>query len=583
MSLGVRPGSDNSLRGPRNFPEVTEESGTGSHPSELPQTVTAAPGYNEQHGNDDSLDSLRMSSTPSGSPAIKPPADFFEHIHSISRQSSVFLLGTLFTVAAGYLFKIYLARKLGAEALGVYTLGMTAGGLVSIVGAAGVPQTASRFVAIYASAGQTRKLVRFLWFGAATLLVTNALVGVAMVAGRRLIADRLYHTPILARYMHFFAAIMLLGALTTFLGQALAGYKDVARRTVITNFIGTPATMVISVALLTAGLGLWGYLAAQVLSALLVLALLARAVWKLTPKAAPQALSASGPEGAPLFEREVVSFAALLIGMQALEFLTSQSDRIILGIYLNVREVGIYSVAASMVVFVGLFLQSINQIFAPTIAELFAKGEHDLLLRLYQTLTKWSLGLTIPLALGMMMFAKPLMGIFGSDFREGWPVLAIATIGQLVNCGVGSVGFLLLMSDQQTRVFRAQAITVVITVGLNLALIPRLGLIGAAIATAATNTSLNLLWFWDVRKRLSLSPGRQGYISLILPTAVTILALVMVRFALQSRVPEIVLVLIGLSAGYIAFALTALRFALEPHDKILAATAYARIRGMFAA
>ena len=522
-----------------------------------------------------------MSSTVSGPPAAKPTEDFVAHVHSISRQSSVFLLGTLFTVAASYLFKIYLARTLGAEALGIYALGMTAGGLVSIVGAAGVPQTASRFVAIYASTGQTRKLRRFLWFGALTLLVTNALVGVVMVLCRQWIADRLYHTPALARYMHFFAAIMVLGALTTFLGQALAGYKDVARRTVITNFIGTPATMVLSVALVSLGLGLWGYLAAQVASAVLVVLLLAASIWKLTPKLDPQGLAADSAK-MPIFEKEVLSFAAVLFGMQALEFVSGQSDKIILGIYLNAREVGIYSVAASMVAFVGLFLQSINQIFAPTIAELFAKGERALLLRLYQTLTKWSLGLTIPLALGIMIFAKPLMGVFGPDFREGWVVLAIATVGQLVSCAVGSVGLLLLMSDQQTRMVRAQAITVFLTVGLNLVLIPRIGLVGAAIATAATNVSLNLLWFRDVRTRLSLVPSRHGYVSLILPSAAAVLVLVSIRSFVHVHIPDAVFVLIALAAGYVAFAAVALRFALDAQDKELALSAYARIRGRFA-
>jgi O-antigen/teichoic acid export membrane protein len=528
-----------------------------------------------------------MSSISSGSPASKPPADFVGRVHSISRQSSVFLLGTLFTVAAGYLFKIYLARTLGAEALGIYTLGMTAGGLVSIVGAAGMSQTSSRFVAVYASTGQTRKLVRFLWFGGLMMLVTNTLVACLMVAGRKWIAYRLYHTPVLARYMHFFAAIMVLGALTTFLGQALAGYKDVARRTVITNFIGTPVTMAISVALLSLGLGLWGYLTAQVASAMLVLVLMIAAVWKLTPKSEGRSsllLDSSSPraEKSPLFEKEVISFALVLLGMQVLEFTGGQSDRIILGIYLNAREVGIYSVAASVVAFVGIFLQSINQIFAPTIAELFHNGERELLLRLYQTLTKWSLGLTIPVALAVMIFARPLMGIFGADFREGWPVLAIATLGQLVSCGVGSVGLLLLMSDQQNRVVRAEAITVFLTLALNFALIPRLGLIGAAIASATTNTSLNLLWFRDVRNRLSLFPSRHGYISLLLPTAITIFVLMMVRRLLQWHVHDIVLVPLALGAGYAAFLLSALRFALDPQDKILAASAYARIRGMFA-
>ncbi len=516
-----------------------------------------------------------MSSTPA-LPLDELPTDFQGHVRSISRQSFVFLLGTIFSVVAGYLFKIYLARVLGAEALGIYALGMTAGGLVSIVSAAGVPQTASRFVAVYAATGENRKLGRFLWLGALALLVTNILVGCLMVAGRRLIAFHIYHTPLLAQYMKFFAAIMVLGAVTTFMGQALAGYKDVARRTVITNFVGTPSTMLFSVALLTCGLGLWGYLAAQIASALLVLVLITRAVWKLTPKPARQPFSGRAA-GVPLFDREVYSFAGVLFGVQALEFIGGQSDRILLAVYLNAREVGIYSVAASMVAVVGLFLQSINQIFAPTIAELHAKGDHDLLLRLYQTLTKWSLALSVPLAVGMIIFAKPMMGIFGPDFREGWSVLAIATLGQIINCGVGSVGLLLLMSGQQKRMLRAQAITVPVMLTLNFLLIPHWGIVGAAIASAATNASLNLLLLREVRSHLSLFPAKNSYISLLLPTALTISVLMMLHTFLNSF-PYALQVLIGFGGAYIAFGLFVLAFALEPQDKVVMGSAYARIR-----
>ena len=518
-----------------------------------------------------------MSSSAASPPINNDSTDFLSRVHSISRQSVVFSLGTLFTIGAGYLFKIYLARVLGAEALGIYALGMTAGGLVSIVGAAGVPYTASRFVAVYATTGQNQKLGRFLSLGSLVLFGTMFLFGCLMVATRRLIAFRIYHTPVLAQYMKFFAVIMVLGALTTFLGQALAGYKDVARRTVITNFIGTPATMLFSVALLTFGLGLWGYLAAQVASAFLVLALLTRAVWNLTPKAARQPFSGSAAASAPLFEKEVVSFAASLLGIQVLEFVSGQGDRILLGIYLNAREVGIYSVAASIVAFVALFLQSINQIFGPTIAELHAKGDKVLLLRLYQTLTKWSLGLTIPLALGITIFAKPMMGLFGPDFREGWSVLAIATAGQLVNCGVGSVGLLLFMSDQEKLFFKTQAIIVPVMLLLNVALIPHWGIAGAAFASAASNTSLNLLWLRSVRSRLSLSPSKKGYISLFLPTAFAVAVLVILRVGLSS-IPNVLQLAIGIGAGYIAFGISAALFALEPQDRLLAVTAYARIR-----
>jgi hypothetical protein len=42
-------------------------------------------------------------------------SEFRSHVGEISRQSSVFFAGTIFTVAAGYFFKVYVARMLGAE------------------------------------------------------------------------------------------------------------------------------------------------------------------------------------------------------------------------------------------------------------------------------------------------------------------------------------------------------------------------------------------------------------------------------------------------------------------------------------
>jgi O-antigen/teichoic acid export membrane protein len=519
---------------------------------------------------------------------MRPPqsaAELPDHLHRISRQSAVFFIGTIFTAAAGYLFKIYLARILGAEALGIYALGMTVGGLAGVLAAAGIPQTANRFIAVYAGTGQTRNLARFLGGSMLILASTSLAVGAGMVAAKHWIADRLYHTPQLARYMSLFAVIMFLGSFTTFLGQALGGYKDVARRTVITNFIGTPANMLLTVALLSLGWALWGYLTAQILSALLVLALLIRATWRLTPAAArplvrPQLDAASSPFR--LLRHEVARYAVVLFGVQVLEFVATQADRILLGIYLDAREVGIYSVAASLVAFVGLFLQAINQIFAPTIAELHARGERFLLGNLYRTLTKWTLGLTLPFALGLIIFAVPLMGIFGPDFRSGWPVLAIATLGQLVSCGAGSVGLMLLMSGQQNRMIRAQAIGAVFTVLVNLLLIPRLGIVGAAIAGAATNACLNLLWLREVRSRLGLAPSARGYLSLVLPTIGASAVMLLARTRLEAQFPAFVAVAVGLCIGYAVFVLTALRFSLDASDRRLADDAWARIRGMFA-
>ncbi len=508
--------------------------------------------------------------------ATAPPSGFGRHLKHISHQSSVFLIGTLFSTAAGYFFKIYVARVLGAEALGIYALGMTAVTFAGVFAAMGLPQSANRFVAVYSATAEPRKLGRFLWSSTTALLVSNVLVGILLFAAKPWVAGRLYHTPVLATYMQFFVLIMITGALTTFLGQALAGFKDVARRTVITNFIGQTLTMALTIILLTAGYGFKGYLVAQVASAVVVLLLLGRATWKLSP---PVARIPS--VGWPILEPEVVSFSAVLFGIQGLEFLSSQSDKVLLGVYLNAREVGIYSVAAALVGFVSILLQSTNQIFAPTIAELHASNQHELLLSLYQTLTKWVLGFTLPLAFVIMIFARPLMEIFGREFGEGWLVLVIATFGQLVNCGVGSVGQLLLMSGQQRRMMRGQAIAVPVSLALNFLLIPRIGLIGAAVAAAVTNALLNLLWLRDVKKTLSLAPSGRGYISLLLPGAATLVAVWFVRMGFRGTTHYFLSVVAGMVAGYAVFVLSALVVGLNSSDRMLARSAWQQVRRSF--
>ncbi len=504
------------------------------------------------------------------------PADFRRHIGHISRQSLVFFTGTIFTVAAGYLFKVYLARVLGAEALGIYALGMTVIGLLGVFNSLGLPHSAVRFVAAYTATARLDLLRGFLARGTVLLLLSNLLLGGVVLLAGPWIAVRFYHTPALTRYLGLFVVIMLFGALNTFLGQVLAGYKDVARRTVITNFIGSPVTMALTVGLVAGGLGLGGYVLAQIASAVLVALLLVGAVRRLTPLAA-QSLAGSLPQ----LEKKVVSFSAAALGVNFLEFLMAQADKVLIGFYLNARALGIYAVAAAIVAFVPVALQSVNQIFSPTIADLYARGQLELLGRIFQTLTKWVLGFTIPLAAAMIIFAPRLMAIFGRDFEAGWPILVIGTLGQLVNCGVGSVGYLLLMSGNQGRLIRVQAVMAVAMVLLNLLCIPRWGITGAAVAAAATSTVSNLWYLHEVRRTLGLSPYNRGYLGLLLPTAGTLVALVLGKQVSQTFGSQWLVIVVWFPLAYVVFAGVALARGLNRDDRLIARVAWARLRGLF--
>ena len=501
---------------------------------------------------------------------------FRQRIKQISLHSSMFFAGTMFTGLASYLFKVYLARTIGAHDLGIYALGMTMVALLGVFDGLGLPQTAVRFIPLYSATGKSNQLRGFLLRALTLLLGVNVILAVGMLFLGPWVAQRLYHTAELKPYLPLFAMIMLLGALANYGGQVLQGFKDVARRTVITNFIGTPVLILLAVGFLLLGWGLWGYIFAQVVSALIVLGLLFVAAWRLTP---PDVFQQRGP--LPPLGSQVVSFGIAALGIAMLEFLLAQTDKILIGFYLNPKEVGIYAVAMTVVAFVPIALSSVNQIFSPTIADLHSRGEHELLQRLFQTLTKWVLGLTLPLGTVVIVFAEPLMRVFGADFAIGWPVLVIGTLGQLVNCGTGSVGFLLMMSGNQNRLVKVQATMAAVLVLLNILLIPKFGLIGAAAVAALTNICTNFWNLAEVRSVLRLSPYNYSYFRLVPAAIATVFAEIALKRFGGPNQASLLFIVVGVILGYLVFLTSALALGLGPDDRLIADAVWTRLGATF--
>jgi O-antigen/teichoic acid export membrane protein len=499
--------------------------------------------------------------------------EFNRNLGQIFRQSAVFFLGTLFTMGAGYFVKVYVARKLGAEQLGLYALGMTLVNFVQMAGMLGLHGTAPRFVSAYNATGKFDELRAYLTRSTSAIVLLNLLWSVGLVASGSWISRKVYHAPDLARYIPMFALLAVLGAINVFYCQVLAGFKDVAKRTVITNFIGSPLVIALTVLLLALGTGMWGYLGAQVASAVVVVAMLVGAAWKATPQPARFRWAHLLP-----LNPEVKSMALAFLGMGVLDFLVSQADKILLGLYLNPRVVGVYVLASTLTSFIPIILQSVNQIFAPVIADLHAQGRREVLQKLFQTLTKWVIGLTFPLAIVMVVFAARLMRIFGADFESGWPVLVIGAVGQLVNCGVGSVGYLLLMSGNQKRLIKVQFAMTIVSVVTNLSLIPTLGLVGAALASAGVNVGGNLWNLYEVRKALGISPYNRSYFALSVPGMTALITVLMVRHWSGPGANPWFVVVLSLLLGYAVFAGFAAAFALDPDDRMFARSVWSQLR-----
>jgi len=498
---------------------------------------------------------------------------YLRQMGQISFQSSVSLVGTVFTVAIGYFFKVYIAHRLGAAALGIYTLGMSAVGLVTLIATLGLPLAATRFVATYSSTKQMDRLRALLVRGVILITIVSLALGVLMALSRGWVAT-LFNQPYLSNYVPFFALLVPLSALGVFFGQVLRGYKAVTRNVIVSNFIQFPTKIVLTIGMFALGFGLWGYIGADIFSTFIAVSVLAWSVNRRTPLAVRM-------QRGPLLRLEpaIISLALVSIGTNLIGIVSGQTDRILLGIYSDIRQVGIYSIVLTTVAFVPTLLRAVNSIFGPVIAELYAAQDRETLLTLFQTLTKWTFALTFPLVLVIVAFAPAIMRLFGAEFEAGWLPLALMTCGELVNVGTGSVGFMLLMSGNQNLELIDSIINMTVTLLLYFVLIPRMSILGAGISASMSNILVNLLRLWQVKRRLGITPYNRSYWRLVLPVTVSVLATIVIHQLTASIAwPAWIDVILTLFTAYGCFGLCVLGVGLNETDRLLARSLWTRIQ-----
>lgn len=112
--------------------------------------------------------------------------------------------------------------------------------------------------------------------------------------------------------------------------------------------------------------------------------------------------------------------------------------------------------------------------------------------------------ITIPLALLLIFFGKYLLMIFGKEFQVSYVPLIILIAGQLINSLTGMVGALMTMTGNQNVFLRVYLFASFTDIFLNILLVPKFGLVGAATASAVSTIILNAFLYVLVRKKLGI-------------------------------------------------------------------------------
>ncbi len=185
-------------------------------------------------------------------------------------------------------------------------------------------------------------------------------------------------------------------------------------------------------------------------------------------------------------------------------------DVVLVGALMSTRDVAIYTVATRIVQAGYLASDAIGQAVEPMFSSLLARGHADRTHNVYQVATAWLISLTWPLFLAALIFAPTILGLFGSDFATSTSVVTILSLSALIGCGFGSIDILLVMAGKSVWSLWNSAASLATNLGLNLILIPTMGLNGAALAWAISRIISNFLPFIEMHRLLGINPlGRR--------------------------------------------------------------------------
>ena len=181
--------------------------------------------------------------------------------------------------------------------------------------------------------------------------------------------------------------------------------------------------------------------------------------------------------------KDLLKISIPMMITNSLLHLLQYSDIIILGIFTNDSNIGIYNIAYKVAMLTSLSLFAVNSIAAPKISELYHSNKMQEFKQTISFSSKITFFASLPIVIIFLFFPEQILIFFGNEYVKGKWVLIILSLGQFVNCIAGPAGYILQMTGKE-KVFKNIIIfSVFINVALNFILVPFYGILGASLSS----------------------------------------------------------------------------------------------------
>jgi len=431
--------------------------------------------------------------------------------NSLGKLVSVTFLGGAIGRGLQYLTYVLVARLLGAEALGIFSLGYVLMNIGSIFARLGIDNAMKKYIPRYWNNGDYDRLHGLILFGLCTPLILGSALAVGGYYGLK--ASPIASIPKPSLIFLFGIPVMS----TLIIGVAgTRGLFEAKYAVYAKDFIqsGLAVLLVILGSILFDSVNgaILGYVFSVFVGTVAIYFYLLRMS------------NFSIASNLRIDVREIIVFSTPLMLSAMANYFVTWTDILMLGILGPPSSViGEYQALFQTTALLGFILFAVDAIYPSVASSLFQKQDFTRLETIYSVTVKWVLSLTALGGIYLVLYSSVVLPIFGIQFHKSTLILTFLISGFLSSALAGPATNMLIVSGHERIEMGNTILAASINGLLNFILIQIHGIVGAAMATAFAMGLLNALrivevWYlYNIRTKVSdFTSIMPGFVTAIL-------------------------------------------------------------------
>jgi len=380
------------------------------------------------------------------------------------------------TLLMGFVLRVLLGRLIGADGLGLFTMSLMIYGLAVLVGGLGIPAAMVKFVAQYKDSRE--KLDPFISCALVNSLILGIVIGLILFFLSGVIAN-LFHMSELSSLIKIIAVALPFFLLnSTLLSGLLTGLRKMKLRGM---GMACRSILMLGLAVLfvMTGRGIAGTVSAIVFAEIgtfILSVFLARKHFNFSLQNYFQT------------SKLLISFGAQLFLAGVIWDLNTRVDTLLVGYFLIDKDVGIYAIAIAIANVFRTIPGVVSTVTYPMMAEYHDKGNHEANELLISKIMKYMLIMLSIIGILVIFFAPDIISwLLGAEFLPAVLPLTALILGIIFFGGAAAVGSAASAAGRPDLEWKMISTSgFLVNLILDIILIPRIGINGAAIGSAAS-------------------------------------------------------------------------------------------------